>query len=846
MVTAKMATYLKSGHKKDKQMTRIYRYFRNHHIALLMTLGVTLGAFAVYGLMCPLEENIIKLLPSMDDDSTLTLSFADLKVKDKMFLQVTTREGAEVSQDSLAEAMDAYIASLLEQDSTTHYIASTLYEVDPTMLLDAGMYLMEHAPAYLDFTDEEMDSLCTLEHIQQTIELYLQAMETPLGEQCYDFFTYDPCGIAIAKTPLSSMLNAGGETEDIETKKEKALAAAKRFHSNHLYSTDGRTCIGFFNPSISSTDSGNASKLIKKMNRAKEQIEEQYPDIEILYHGAIAHSAGNSRQVKNDLLSTIAISLAIILILLFIILKRSKYIIVMMMPIFYGAFFSLAVINLVRGNISLMALGIGAVVLGVALSYCMHVLVHYIYTGNASETVSVQTKPVMMGSLTTVGAFAGLMFTKSALLQDFGMFASLAIIGTTMASLIFMPHFFPRKYKPNKKAFAFLEKINSYHLDRKKGLCAMVLLFCAVCIGFSGKYQFDSNLHNINYLSDFTLRSQTLWAQSNQAGYKQQYYAANAQTLDGALEKLQGIEQTCDSLKAEGIIKKYTKNSVLLPCMNLQEARIEHWRKYFTEEKQEQVWHNVCMACKTVDIEPDMFDNFRMAMAEPQEAESIHDRQIVPEEITSNFIEQVDDEWMVFFPVQTAPEDANRVMDILDKVPGCIVLDPYHYTGSLVEMVHDDFNLIMIISSIFVFLLLLVSYRNLWIALIAFFPMMISWYTVLGAMALFHQTFNLINVVISSFIFGIGVDYSIFIMDGLLKQQEGGSDDKTIVYHKTAITISATVLCVCMFSLLFAKHPALHSIAFASLVGMITTILLSYSIQPNVFRLYLKLKNKKK
>ena len=176
----------------------------------------------------------------------------------------------------------------------------------------------------------------------------------------------------------------------------------------------------------------------------------------------------------------------------------------------------------------------------------------------------------------------------------------------------------------------------------------------------------------------------------------------------------------------------------------------------------------------------------------------------------------------------------------------CIVLDPYHYTASLVEMVHDDFNLIMLISSIFVFLLLLVSYKNLWISLIAFAPMMISWYTVLGAMAIFGQTFNMINVVISSFIFGIGVDYSIFIMDGLRKQHSDGADDKTIVYHKTAITISGTVLCICMFSLFFAKHPALHSIAFASLVGMITTIMLSYTLQPNLYRLYVKLKTGKK
>ena len=40
--------------------------------------------------------------------------------------------------------------------------------------------------------------------------------------------------------------------------------------------------------------------------------------------------------------------------------------------------------------------------------------------------------------------------------------------------------------------------------------------------------------------------------------------------------------------------------------------------------------------------------------------------------------------------------------------------------------------------------------------------MFLSWYVLQGLMALLGLEFNLINIVISTFIFGIGVDYSIF------------------------------------------------------------------------------------
>ena len=103
-------------------MNRIYEYFKTHKIALWATLLVSAAFFAVVGLTCPLEENIMKLLPSVDDNSTLTLSFSDIKIKDKMFVQVCTRDGYEISQDELAEIMDEFMGTVLTNDSTNHYI----------------------------------------------------------------------------------------------------------------------------------------------------------------------------------------------------------------------------------------------------------------------------------------------------------------------------------------------------------------------------------------------------------------------------------------------------------------------------------------------------------------------------------------------------------------------------------------------------------------------------------------------------------------------------------------------------------------------------------------------------
>ena len=139
----------------------------------------------------------------------------------------------------------------------------------------------------------------------------------------------------------------------------------------------------------------------------------------------------------------------------------------------------------------------------------------------------------------------------------------------------------------------------------------------------------------------------------------------------------------------------------------------------------------------------------------------------------------------------------------------------------------------------FVFIVLLVSFRSLPIAFIAFLPMGLSWYVVQGIMGIFGLQFNLINIIIATFIFGIGVDYSIFVMTGLISKV-AGEGDNLLTYHKTAIFFSAFVLMVVTGSLLFAIHPAIHSIGISTLIGMSATILITYTLQPALFRYLMK------
>ena len=205
----------------------------------------------------------------------------------------------------------------------------------------------------------------------------------------------------------------------------------------------------------------------------------------------------------------------------------------------------------------------------------------------------------------------------------------------------------------------------------------------------------------------------------------------------------------------------------------------------------------------------------------------------------SNFIEENEDGWLVFTNVRFDRSDLKKVSDEITRFDHVVVLDPFYYTGDMVEIIHDDFQTVLLVSSLFVLLVLLLSFRSLTVTLIAFLPMVLSWYIVQGAMALLGLQFNLVNIMVSTFIFGIGVDYSIFVMEGLINKARSGSL-RLLVCHKSAIFFSAVTLLIVVSSLLFARHPAISSIGISTLIGMTSTILITYALQPLLFRLAMK------
>ena len=168
--------------------------------------------------------------------------------------------------------------------------------------------------------------------------------------------------------------------------------------------------------------------------------------------------------------------------------------------------------------------------------------------------------------------------------------------------------------------------------------------------------------------------------------------------------------------------------------------------------------------------------------------------------------------------------------------PSVYVFDVSEMANTLMMSVQSDFNYLLIFSSLLVFISLLVIYGRIELALFAFFPMVVSWIWIIGISGYLGIQFNFVNIIVATFIFGLGDDFSIFVTDGLIQKYK--TNAKSLGAYKAAIVLSGITTIIGTGALYFAKHPAIHSIALISVVGIGCIMLVTLVVQPFLFKYF--------
>ena len=788
----------------------IYDWFEKHRVAFWVILLSLVVVLAVMASRVSYGENITNFFNNSSEEKNAT--FENLAVKDKIIVLISGNDPDSII--SSAEIFEQQIETLKEENLVSAITASA----DEETIGGVISFVYKYLPIFL--TDEDYKAL--------EEKISSKSIESQIGN-VYNVLT-SPSGMVIGDVVMQDPLNIG--TPLLQKFEKYNPNLEYEIYNGRLFTSDLSTMLMFIQPTNGMGDTGSNDRLVSVLEHAEANAEINGVSIDCIGGPVIA--VYNARQIKQDTMITLSLAMVVILLVIYLSFKNKRSIPLIIVPPLFGALFALAMVWLVKGEISAIAIGVGAIVLGIALSYSIHIVSHLNSKSSPREIIEELTEPLTIGCFTTIGAFAALIFTPSVLLQDMGLFSVFTLIGTTIFSLVFMPQFL-RGFDSTQKSFLLdkIEQLVGYKYDGNKWVILSILALFVVALFYYQDVEFDENMSHINYMPTHIVEAEERSIEIFGDDSKTVYIATGGKDLKELTTEYKELENILNAYKADSLISDVVTLSDFVVPTDVQLERIEKWNNFWSANKAE-VLAEIEKQAQKNGFRAGAFSRFKDILEKEYSVCNYSKEDIASVPLISEWMTLSENNTSLLSCITIDSQQKEEVYNKLEELPHTTVIDRGYFSSKMVETTTDEFNYILLVSSLIVFLTLYISYGRLELTLLTFLPMAISWVIILGLMALLDIKFNVVNVILATFIFGIGDDFSIFTMDGLLQEYKNGK--KVFGAHKIAIFFSAFTAIVGMGVLIFAQHPAMKSIALISVLGLGIVVLVSYTVQPMLFR----------
>ena len=728
-----------------------HRWWTGGGLALLLAAMLTLALRISY------EEDIARFLPQGEEQQDYHEAVEQLSSQSRIVIVFTGQK------DSVKQAMDAF-EQHFEAVDTAQTVSDLQVTVDETQMLDVLTFVSENAPYYLTPTDyQRMDSLLALSgYVAEQLSADKQLLLLPTGGMATTTLANDPLQLF---APIMGRLQQMGRSSRFTV------------DEGYVFTADGSHGLAFLSSPYGTSETAHNAELSAMLDEAMARTASDCPTVKVSAVGGPLIAVSNATQIKRDSMLAVTISVVLILALLLWHYRRLYELLWIAASLGFGWLFAIAGMSLLRDSISIIVVGIGSVIIGIAVNYPLHYLDHLRETRDRRQTLRDMVPPLLIGNVTTVSAFLCLLWLDAAAIRDLGLFGALMLIGTILFVLVVMPVFLRREVRVSGESGKSRCEVRGTRYENTllrnnlwqgnlapRKLVIPLLLVLTLILGyFSLQTSFDSDLRHINYMTD-------------------------QQRQD-----LELLAQLSEDMPAE--------MADMMPSADTQEQRL-------------QLWNDFCQR--------------HAGLADSLLAEASR----------QGFADGAFEPFLTLMTGRLQPQQADYFAPVSQFLGGQHLINAKNVGAQLVEILQDSFNYVSFVCGFVVFVFLWLSFRRLELALLSFLPLAVSWLWILGLMQLLGIQFNIVNIILATFIFGQGDDYTIFITEGLVYEYTTGR--RRLQSYRRSVILSAVIMFIGIGTLILARHPALRSLAEITIIGMGTVVLMAYYLPPMVFRFLIR------
>jgi len=804
-------------------MNFLYTFYLyvNKRKALFIGILLFIVAFSLFfGYKIRLKEDVTEMMPKDEHIEKISKILRSAQFSDKIIFNVYLTN-SDTTDPALLVDFTAALA-----DSLRQYNPGLIKEIREKVPEDAVYSIFstvfDNLPVFLRESDyEKLDSLMEPANIEHKLASNFKALVSPASVVLKKFVVADPLGLS------GSVLK---KLKDLQFAEEYML------YNQRIFTKNQKNLLFFVIPSFPANETGKNEPLIEHLDEKIAQVEKAYGGkVKAEYFGAVPVSVGNATRIKSDIAVTVTLAAILLVTFMSLFFRRITVVLIIFLPVVLGGIVSLGMLYFIRGSVSAIALGMGSVLLGITVDYSLHLFTHYRSTGSIKSVYADLPGPLILSCLITAASFLCLLFVKSDALKDLGWFSAISVVNALIFALLILPHFFRKKdYETKLNSFSFIDKYTSYEFDRSRLLIIAMVVITVVAAFSIPKVAFETDMMKMNYVSDKLYKAEKHLQKITSLSLRSVYIVSSGENLQEALQENEKVAEIVSTLKEKKLVQSSSAVSDFILSDSLQKLRIQKWESYWTSEKKEKIKTLLSEEGKKYKFRKAAFTSFFALLDKDFRPVSQEDMGAVKKLLFDDFITEKPGFSTVVTLLKVDDKDKEKVLASIPESEHVTLIDKKYITNKFVQLLSNDFNTLEVLSLGLVFIVLILCYGRIELGIIAFVPMILSWVWTLGIMGLFGIKFNIVNIIISTFILGLGIDYSIFIMSGLTEAYKKGVNH--LATYKTSIFLSAFTSISGIGALIFAQHPALKSVAALSIIGMTSIITISYTIQPLLYR----------
>ena len=715
----------------------IYDWLSGRKMIAVLIMALIMLLSVISALHMDYEEDIARFLPVDSRDSRQTELMERLSEQNRIAV-IFRYEGTDDSDAVLADAMDLFEELWFEYD-TLGLVPDMSALADESLAMELIGFMQEHMASFLTDADyRRMDSLLSVPgYVDSQLEADRRSLQMLTGGFTKNIIPNDPLNLF---SPLLLKLSEVGGNTGFRV-------------SDDGYMMHSSLPVGlvFFDSPYGQSESDHNAGLVELVETVGTEVTAR-TGVCVSEIGAPVIAVSNAERIKKDSILSVTLAVIGILAVLWFSFRRLSDMLWLLITLLFGGLFSLGITGLFKDSISIIVLGLGSILVGIAANYPLHFLHSLRDTADNRRTLSEMVSPLLTGNITTVSAFFCLIFLKAQAMHDLALFGSFMLVGTILFTLVFLPVFVtPRSLAAGEVPHQ--EKVEPKLNRTGRWISRIVILITVAMLIWGRSAGFDTDLNHINYMTP--------------------------------QEKVD-LELISNGVDA-GSMDQLSVLASLLPTGAEQERMDGRWLSFWNA-------HN------------EQIEQLRQ-----------HGREYgFSENAFAPFLSSVSTQPELISREELTPESMGEVMK------------------TLVESLSDDFNKVLFMCGFVVFLFLWISFGKLELALISFLPLTVGWIWILCIMNMLGIQFNIVSIILATFIFGQGDDYTIFITEGLMHEYKYGV--KTVDDRRKSVIISAVIMFIGIGTLIFAKHPAMRSLAEITILGMLVVVVMAHFLPEWLFQ----------